>query len=187
MDKLQGKDDILSLIQKDTWMMDVLQTVSDIHLPDWWVGAGFVRGKVWDFLHGYNKRTPLPDIDVIYFDSSDISKRTEESIKSKLQKQNPSIIWQVKNQARMHILHGDKPYKDAEEGLSRWVETATCVGIKLTYNGKLQLAAPLGIDDLINLIVRPNPYVKQQDNIFENRIQKKNWLKLWPKLCVERE
>lgn len=64
------KKDILKLIEKDPWMMKVLDTVQQLNLPDWWIGAGFVRSKVWDYLHGYTVRTHLPDIDVIYFEKN---------------------------------------------------------------------------------------------------------------------
>jgi hypothetical protein len=45
---------ILKLIENDPWMMEVLMTASDANLPDWMIGAGFVRNKVWDYLHGYS-------------------------------------------------------------------------------------------------------------------------------------
>jgi len=49
---MQSEADILALIRDDPWMMAVLQAVRQQQLPDCWVGAGFVRRKVWDTLHG---------------------------------------------------------------------------------------------------------------------------------------
>jgi len=70
--KLKTKQDILNLIKKDKWMMNILKIVKDLNLPDWWIGAGFVRNKVFDYLHEYKKRTKLNDTDIIYFDSGKI-------------------------------------------------------------------------------------------------------------------
>ncbi|MBI3984736.1 MAG: nucleotidyltransferase family protein [Candidatus Levybacteria bacterium] len=186
-----NKKDIISLIEKDKWMIDVLKIVGKLNLSDWWVGAGFVRGKVWDSLHGYRKRTPLPDIDVVYFDKKDFDKieaksfstKAEERYQEVLKKKMPKINWSVTNQARMHLMHNDKPYKNSEEGLSNWVETATCIGVRIK-NGKLILATPIGIKDLVNLILRPTPKFKKDLKVFKERMKTKKTLKKWPKLKV---
>ena len=65
---IKTEQDIIKLIQNDTWMMGILQTAKSLQLPDWWICAGFVRSKIWDVLHGYEVRTLTPDIDIIYFD-----------------------------------------------------------------------------------------------------------------------
>lgn len=187
------EQDIIAAVKNDSWMMEVLRIVKRLDLPDWWIGAGFVRSKIWDMLHGYKKRTPLPDIDVIYFDKSDFtpdeaekfSTNTEEVYQERLKKRFPDIVWSVTNQARIHLFHNDKPYISSEEGLSRWVETATCVGVRLDSRlNKIILTAPLGIDDLVKGIIRPNPQSKPDRKAFETRIREKEWLKKWPRLKV---
>lgn len=176
--------EIVSAIQDDTWMMEILRAVSSLHLPDWWIGAGFVRNKVWDELHGYKKRTSLNDIDVIYFDPKHVEENDEKRIEIKLKRLRPDLPWSVKNQARMAIVRGDGPYKNAEDGLSRWIETATCVGVRLNNDRKLEIATPLGTDDLVSLRLRLNKRSGVSNDIFEQRIKEKNWLSLWPKLQV---
>ena len=70
---------ILKIIEDDPWMMGVLKAAESMDLPDWMIGAGFVRNKVWDHLHGYqNSEVPTSDIDLIYFDPSDISEEKEK-------------------------------------------------------------------------------------------------------------
>src|SRR3990167_2279381 len=80
--------DIIHIIREDEWMMSVLRIAEGLHLPDWWIGAGFVRSKVWDHLHGYKERTPLPDVDIIYFDKTIFS---QEKLALFLQKRRLSI------------------------------------------------------------------------------------------------
>lgn len=188
-----NEKDIVDLIKKDDWMMSVLETVKKLNLPDWWIGAGFVRSKVWDYLHDYKTRTPIPDIDVIYFDKKDFSKdeekiestSVEDDYQEKLKNLMPGINWSVINQARMHSFHNHQPYKTSEEGLSYWVETATCIGVKINPSGNLVLTTPHGISDLANLVLRPTPGSYKDIKKFEERVSKKEWLKKWPKLKVD--
>ena len=144
---------------------------------DWWIGAGFIRSKVWDALHGYKVRTPMStssDIDLIYFDKNDYSvsearseiTQKEEYYQEILKSKLPNINWSVTNQARMHLFHGDKQYKSSEESLAQWVETATCIGVKIDKNNKLILSTPRGIDDLVNLILRPTPNANNIIDVF---------------------
>ena len=185
-----NKRDIILLIEKDEWMMNALRAAQSLNLPDWWIGAGFVRSKIWDYLHGYKKRTPLPDIDCIYFDAGDFTEnemksdttKAEKDYEKALGKLFPSVKWSVTNQARMHIFHDRPPYKSSEEALSGWVETATCIGVKLE-NGKIILSAPHGVKDLVNLILRPTPnYIGSE--WFDRRMKEKKWIKKWFKLKI---
>jgi uncharacterized protein len=80
---LETEDDILQLIRKDDWLMDILVQVKDLGLPDCWVCAGIIRTKIWDELHGYTERTQVEDLDVVYFDSHDLQEETEKLLERK--------------------------------------------------------------------------------------------------------
>ena len=180
-----NEEDILTLIENDPWMMKVLKAASELDLPDWMIGAGFVRNKVWDFLHGFeNSIVPTNDIDLIYFDPENLDENQEKEF-DKILKEKIDINWSCKNQAKMHIKHGDAPYKNTEDALANWVETATAVAVRLE-NGKLKLFAPHGIDDLVKLILRPTPKFSEPRllPIFKERIKKKGWLRQYPKLKI---
>jgi len=194
MKKLNEKG-IINLIENDPWMIRVLKAAESLNLPDWWIGGGFIRSKVWDYLHDFETRTKLPDVDLIYFNSFDFSDReanefstkSEDKYQKKLNKLFPGIKWSVTNQARMHHYHKRDPYKSSEEALSEWSETATCVAIRLR-DGKLTFLAPHGITDLVNLNVRPIPDYKRifafDPLVFSRRVKEKNWEKKWPKLRI---
>jgi len=180
-----NEKDILELIEKDPWMMEALKVASKLDLPGWMIGAGFVRNKVWDYLHGFeNSVVPTNDIDLIYFDPENLDEEQEKEF-DKILKEKLNINWSCKNQARMHTEYGDAPYKNTEEALSRWVETATAVAVRLE-KGELKLFAPHRIDDLVNLILRPTPKfsVPELLPVFKERVKKKGWLKQYPKLRV---
>ncbi len=156
---IRSEEDVIQLIYEDEWMKEVLRSAQSLELPDWWVCAGFVRSKIWDMLHGFNERTPLPDIDVIYFDPSNVNEEIEKGYESILKQRQPTIPWSVKNQARMHTVNKDRPYLSSIEAIAKFPETATALGVKLDDEGKIVLTAPHGIEDVVNFKIRPTPYL----------------------------
>lgn len=177
---------ILSLIKDDKWMMDVLRTAQRLELPDWWICAGFVRSKIWDTLHGYDRRTPLADIDVIYFDPHCLDEREEKRLEQQLIAWKPGIPWSVKNQARMHKINNLPPYKSAIDGIAHFPETVTALGVKLETNG-LILAAPHGISDVLQMHVRPVPLFEASEelqDVYKKRMKSKDWKANWPMVTV---
>jgi len=179
-----NEQDIIKIIENDPWRMDVLRAVRSLDLPDWLIGAGFVRNPIWDNLHGYKKQTPLNDIDVAYFDQSDLSEEKESAYQDKL-KEIIDANWSVTNQARMaKINNQNKSYISTEDAIAHWPETATAIGVTLLKNGRLKLTAPYGIDDLNSLNLRMSPEFGDGKDAFEKRIIKKRWLLKWPKLKI---
>lgn len=174
-----------ALIASDPQRLRILQQVRELDLPDCWVAAGFVRSAVWDHLH---RRTssPLPeDIDVIWFDRSQTSPARDAELEAILQHQDESLQWSVKNQARMHLRNGDAPYTSATEAMRYWPETATAVAVRLDAQGEVEISAPLGLEDLFGLIVRPAGRFKDEKlPIYRERLLGKNWQATWPRLKV---
>jgi len=84
------KNDLIEIIENDIWMTDVLKIVRDLKLNDCWIGAGFVRNKIWDEKHG-KERTELNDIDIIYFDKTKLTKEHDLLIEKKLRTLNPHL------------------------------------------------------------------------------------------------
>lgn len=165
-------------------MMDVLQAAEKLDLPDWWIGAGFLRNKIWDYLEGKD-HGPTMDVDLVYFDSSNIEPETDWDYDQKMNQQYGFAKWEVRNQARMHYVNDLEPFTSTADGISHWVETATCIAVRLK-NGKLEYLYCYGKDDLLGLIARPTPYFLEQPMLsrFYERINEKQWLKKWPNLKV---
>jgi uncharacterized protein len=184
---LKSKDDVIKLIQSDETMMEIIKAANALDLPDWWICAGFVRSKIWDALHGFKDRTSTPDVDVIYFDPARIDENYEKELEKRLMSILPDIPWSVKNQARMHAVNNIPPYTSSEDAISKFPETATALGVKLEKGNNLILTAPCGIEDVLNLEVKPTPFfteTKKRAAIYEDRIVKKNWKAIWHKINV---
>jgi hypothetical protein len=103
----------------------------------------------------------------------------------KMKTNYPFAEWEIRNQARMHYVDNFEPFTSTADGISHWVETATCTGVKLV-NGKLKFLFCYGTDDLFNLIARPTPNFKNDKQlvIFHDRVEKKRWKEKWPDLRI---
>lgn len=178
--------DVAAFIVADPWRRSVLEAVRRQHLPDWAVGAGFIRSAVWDALHGHRDPTPLPDVDVLYFDRDDTFPRTRRdvAIEAALAKAMAGVPWSVRNQARMHLRNGDTPYADTTDALRFWLETPTAVAIRLDDAGCPSLLAPFGTGDLTDMICRPTRRGCEKPAQYQERIRGKNWPALWPRVRI---
>ncbi|HEY3304148.1 MAG TPA: nucleotidyltransferase family protein [Candidatus Binatia bacterium] len=175
----------IQLVCSDSWMIECLRTVEGMRLPDWYLAAGFLRNAIWDFLHEKPSRTPLNDVDVVYYDPSDPPGAAEPQIEADLRARFPEVNWEVRNQARMHTKSGHDPYRDSAHAVAHWPETPTCVAIRIEPDGHLKIAAPYGLEVNWSLRVTPNPLVPYPAALYNERIRSKRWLEHWPKLRVE--
>lgn len=179
------KNRLEKIFRSDPWSMDVLQSVKSLHLPDWAIGAGFVRALVWDRLSGQS-RTKLEDVDVLYFDPNGVSKDRERALQQKLLDERPEVPWSVKNQARMHLRNQTAAYRNTEDAMRYWLETPTAVAVRLDQDDRFSVLAPYGLDDLFQMIIRPTPKAREKMDQFETRLSQKPWLRIWPGVKVIR-
>lgn len=186
--KLHTQEDIILLVSQDDWMMGVLKAAQALHLPDWWICAGFIRSKIWDTLHGFGERTVTADVDVIYYDASVLDEAVEKKLEARLRLLRPDIPWSVKNEARMHLLDHALPYSSSVDAISKFPETATALGIKLSKDNEIVLTAPCGIDDVIHMRVRPTPFFASSEERLKHyyaRMAAKKWRQTWPMLLID--
>ena len=174
-----------ALFLANPWRLSVLRAVRRLHLPDAAVGAGFVRNAVWDRLHGYERPTALSDVDVLYFDPADLSPERDRDLQRRLAAGMADVPWSVSNQARMHLRNGDPPYVGTEDAMRHWLETPTCVAVRLECGDRLTMIAPYGIDDLMAMRCRPTPHGGTRFAAYVARMREKDWPACWPKVRVD--
>jgi hypothetical protein len=178
-------DFVRSVIFGDPWSMRVLRTTRALNLPDWAIGAGFVRNPVWDAITGKSVRTKPSDVDVLYHDPADLAPERETAHEEMLRAVMPEVDWSVTNQARMHLHNGDAPYKSTEDALRFWLETPTAIAITLDSYDRLRVMAPFGFEDLMALRVRPTPRGRERIDAYRQRIESKQWQRFWPSMTIE--
>lgn len=74
-----------------------------------------------------------------------------------------------------------EPLSNADEALARFVAPAFAVGVRLEADDTISVAAPLGLDDVFALILRPNPHrgvAKDWPRVVERARAR------WPELTV---
>lgn len=172
-----------AILRADPIRWSLLDVVSHLQLPDCWIAAGFIRNAVWDSLHGRSPRPPSGDVDVIWFDPDHTAEVHDRKLEEELHAAAPSIDWSVKNQARMHARNGDLPYQSATDAMRYWPETATAIAARRYGMDKLEIVAPLGLEDLFNLVLRPTSrFACEKLPIYIERVQSKAWMTKWPLL-----
>jgi len=177
------------IVRSTPWLMRALEAARTVDAPDWLIGSGAVRTAVWDHLHGYEKRTELADIDLVFFDPDDLSEAHEHETQSRLQSALPDEPWDAKNQAAVHLWYPERfgyevdPLTSSAAAVATWPETAVCVGLRLAENDRVLIEAPLGLDDLLGLVHRRNP-TRVSVGEYERRLAAKRITERWPRVTV---
>lgn len=192
-----------TLVRSCPWFMEVLITVRDVSDElgtQCWVGAGVIRDLVWDTRYGRSRdRSPanfdgasVKDIDVVFFDPADLDPSRDIRAEAALVNRRPDLRWDATNQAAVHLWYEQRfgypvePLTSVIDGVATWPETATAVAVRFTGAGSIDIAAPLGLDDLINGVYRRNPR-RVSIAEYRRRIQRKNPEARWPGVRVHPE
>ena len=177
------------IARSSAWFMAALKAVRDLGLPSWCIGAGAVRNLVWDALHDYSTPSRLADVDVAYFDASDLAAETEADLQRRLHEAMPEVPWEVTNQAAVHrwfegyFGHAVEPLASLRDAVASWPEYATSVGLCLNDDDSIEVIAPHGLDDLFNCVVRRNP-ARVSIETYRMRVEQKNYALRWPHVTV---
>lgn len=178
------------LVRSSSWLVGVLAAVRESGLPDAMVGAGVLRDLVWGELHQGFDSDEVKDVDVAYFDPTDLRPERDVGAEGRLRHLRPDVPWDVKNQAAVHTWYarrfGGVPYSPVGstcEAVGRWPETATSVAVRLDPAGRLEVCAPVGLSDLLGGTWRRNP---RQVSVEESlrRLAKHRVAERWPRVHV---
>jgi len=166
----------------------VLESADQIHLSNWYLGAGCIVQTVWNYLSGKPLSENIQDLDFVYFDCEDLSENGENLVSERVNRlfEGFPIPFDVKNQARVHLWYESyfgypiQQYNSLEEAISSWPTTATSIGVA-SRQGRFSVYAPYGLHDLFGMIVRPNK-VQITEEIY--MCKAKRWKKCWPQLTI---
>ncbi|MDI1326006.1 MAG: nucleotidyltransferase family protein [Brevundimonas sp.] len=180
---------LVGIVRADPGLMHVLQTVRDQDLPDWRIFSGAVYQSVWNALTGRPAGYGVRDYDVGYFDpdtSWDAEDAVIKRVAAAFDEPFRGIV-EVRNQARVPIWFPARfgepydPIAGTDEALERFVAPAFAIGVRLEKDDTISVAAPLGMNDMFALTLRPNP----------NRGLARDWARVveralsrWPELTI---
>ena len=180
---------LVDIVRADAGLMHVLKGVRDQDLPDWRIFSGAVYQSVWNALTDRPAGYGVRDYDVGYFDpdtSWDAEDVIIKRVAAAFDEPFRSTV-EVRNQARVplwfpsHVGEPYEPLSGTDEALERFVSPAFAVGVRLEKDDAISVAAPLGLEDMFALTLRPNP----------NRGVARDWPRViekalvrWPELQV---
>jgi len=180
-------DDLGSIIAGNDVLQQVLKDVARVGLADYYVAGGCVVQTVWNHQVGNSPMYGISDIDLVYFDDSDLSAEAEGAVIAQLKATvDPAVAIDIKNEARVHLWYKDhfgfdiRPYTSVEDAIATWPAAAFCIGIRLDGQAP-RVYAPFGLGDLFGMIVRPNKASIAED-IYAAKA--KAWTAKWPSLTV---
>lgn len=181
-------DRLEEMLKQNKTLQIILDRAGSLGIPNWYVGAGCISQTVWNILHGFDPEQHIKDYDLVYYDAADISKESELAFMQKAADLFGDIAVEldIVNEARVHLWVEEEfgyaidQYQSVEEAISTWPTTITCVGVT-QRNGKMRVYATFGLDDVFNMVLRPNKKVITEA-VYMNKVHK--WTALWPKLSV---
>jgi uncharacterized protein len=173
-----------SIIRNEKWLMDLLDVVRDLDLPDWFIAAGAIRNTVWDVISNYEDRH-IKDIDVVYYDLNNNTRKRDKKIEEKLQSIRPNYSWDVFNQTRAKEINHKRYLPTSScDSMGYFSETPTCIGVRLEKNNSITVCAEYGLNNLMNMVVQPVPKPKQDLELYARRVASKGWQETWPLLEI---
>lgn len=181
--------DLEAVIRADPDLMALLGVFRELALPEWRLVAGCLYQTVWNVLAERTRGTGIGDYDLIYFDDADLSWEAEDRVVARVAAATGSCVGpvQVRNQARVHLWfpeHFGVPYPplaSADESLRLYASEVHAVGVRLKDDGRLDVVAPFGLDDLFAMVVRPN---KTLDNAASHARKAARVKSVWPEVTI---
>jgi uncharacterized protein len=94
-------------LRQNRSLWQILCRFDEITLPDAWLVAGAVAQTVWNLSLGRPAELGIKDVDLVYFDATDLSLEAEVAQEQRLNRQLKILPVQldVKNEARVHLLY----------------------------------------------------------------------------------
>ena len=180
---------LVTIISADQWLMDLLGLVSSIPEKRCYIGAGAIRDVVWDRMSGIVEHDAVKDIDVVYFDEPWTDGESDAELQRSLAQLRPDVEWEVTNQGGVHVWFKDvfgydvAPFRSLEEAVASWPEYATAVAVRVENNA-FDVIAPHGLDDLLEMRIRRNPFRVTEEE-YRRRIVRKKYSERWPNVDVQ--
>ena len=176
------------LVLRNPAVAAVVERLPDLGVPDAWLAAGCLFQTVWNVLSGRDPQAGILDLDVNYFDDSDLSWAAEDAVIRRAERVFAGVAGrvEVRNEARVHLWYAEKfgvacsPYRSTAHAISTFPNCSSCVAVRPGPGG-LEVFAPYGLSDLFAMVTRPNP-VLAPEAVY--RAKTDRWRREWPALTV---
>lgn len=183
-------DALRDIVRGSPLLVAVLPRARAMRLHDWCVVSGAIYNTVWNVLTGRPTNTGIKDVDLFYWDDSDLSYEAEDVVIQRGAEifADLPVPVEVRNQARVHLwyeAHFGKPcapLRSSAESVGRFASKTHAVSVRLEPDDSLSLHAPFGLDDLFSFRIAPN---RATDNQRTHEAKGARAMTIWPEVTVE--
>ena len=167
----------------------ILERAGKLGLPGWRLCAGAVYQNVWNALTGRPPGYGVADYDLAYFNSSDLSYEAEDVVIRRCAEAFADLDAkiEVRNQARVHLWFNAKfgvnraAFTCVEDGIDAYAAQSHKLGLRREMCGALDLYAPAGFEDVLNLRVHISKAAIDPAG-FTRKAER--WARDWPELSI---
>lgn len=185
-DQRNALEDIL---RADPVIWPALEKARALDLPDWLIVSGAVYNSVWNALTGRAPGYGIKDIDLFYFDASDLSWEAEDAVirRGVAHFADSPLPIEIRNQARVHLWYESRfgrqcpAYRSSAQSLEYFASKTHAVGVRLQGDDTLAVVAPFGLDDVFSLRITPN---RALDNAETHALKGERARSMWPQVTV---
>jgi hypothetical protein len=178
-----------AIIADEPLLIDVLRRLRSLALKDGWLVSGAIYNTVWNVLTARPPQTGIRDIDIFYWDDSDLSYEAEDTVINRGDAIFASVPLpvQIRNQARVHLwyeAHFGQPYpplRSSREAVDRFASTTHAVAARLEAEDRIDIYAPYGLDDLFSFRIAPN---RSMDNSRTHMTKGARAVAVWPEVTL---
>jgi uncharacterized protein len=163
----------------------LLERLPALKVPDVWLVAGSLFQTVWNVKSGRPPEENISDYDLFYFNPDTSFEAEDREIKRVTEAfKDLGVEVQLRNQARVPLWYKEKfgneylPVHQSKDSIGRFLIECTCVGLRPEANGKIEMCAPFGLDDLYAGILKTN-----RNHFSEKSLPRKkaeSYQKRWP-------
>ena len=153
-----------TLVRAEPFLMDVLVRLRTLGLPDAWVTSGAIYNCVWNRLTDRPPLTGIKDVDLIYFDDTDLGYDAEDKVIARATTvfSDLPVPVELRNQARVHLWFPERfgiaypRLTHATQSLDFYASKTHAVALRLEADDGLTIAAPFGLEAMFAFRMVPN-------------------------------
>lgn len=187
---MEQAEALREIVRASPLLMPVLTRARAMGLSDWCLVSGAIYNTVWNVLTGRPPNTGIKDVDLFYWDDSDLSYEAEDVV---IQRgahifADLPVPVEIRNQARVHLWYEAhfgrtcEPLRSSAESVGRFASKTHAVSVRLEADDSLSLHAPFGLDDLFSFRITPN---RATDNRRTHETKGARAVSIWPEVTVE--
>lgn len=185
----EQNEKFISIIKQNRDLMLILDYIESLNLPNFYIAAGSVFQTIWNYYDNKPLNYNIKDIDIIYYDSNNLSKEDEKKLEYSISRYFKDMDYEfdVHNEARMHLWKKENEnknidqYKNSEDAIDQWIATVHAIGIT-KKNNNIEIYAPYGLSDIFSRTIRPIKHKANSEELYNKKVT--TWVKRFDNLNI---